>query len=779
MLWAGTGEGMAMRTWRRHRPVWIGLRRRTAGVVVALLAVAGGTAIASGPAPAAGRPLDAWAEPPGLDAGGYAPEAVAALQRDLHIGAADLRQRRAAEKSAYGIERILRARLGPRFAGVWLSKDGKRVVAGVASAADVAAVRAAGAEPAVVRYTESQLDGARRLLDRQATEAPEHVHGWYADPRQGGVVVLVTAGQRSVAEAFAAAAGVDIAVLRVEDVDTPPRPMYDLRGGDPYYSVKGTCSAGFAVDGGFVTAGHCAPAKGNVLFAGPNYFPLGVFGGATFPGQDGGWVKSYFAWSMLPEVAGLGSVAGSQEAAVGSSVCRSGTSSGVRCGVITAKNVTMPYDEGPVFGLTRTTACAKKGDSGGPFLSGNQAQGVLSGGDDKCEPGTGDSTFQPVNPILAEYHLSLKTVTDPAAGAWWNRMPYAGERTGFFTDVDRDGLDDILAFFDFGDGQTTLWVSLAKGGGEFAPPTLEWDSGRGTWDMARSRFVVGDFTGDEEADVGVFYDYGDAHTRLFVFRATAAGHFADPVLKWDSGPGNWNLGSTRLVAGEFTGDYWADIAAFYDDGGGQTRLFVFASDRRWGFHNPVVKWDSGPGNWNLASSRLVVGEFTGDRQADIAVFYDYGQAQTRLFLFAAEGAGDFAAPVVRWDSGPGNWDLGSSRVVAGDFTGDNRADIGAFYDYGGAHARLFVFAAAGAGDFAAPVVRWDSGPGNWSVASSRFMAGRFVEDGPADIAALYDYGDYQTGLFLFQTQTGGEVRAPVLKWDSGVGNWNAVATAPL
>jgi streptogrisin C len=62
-----------------------------------------------------------------------------------------------------------------------------------------------------------------------------------------------------------------------------------------------------------------------------------------------------------------------------------------------------------VFGLTRTTACAEPGDSGGSFVAANgQAQGVTSGGSGNCTFG-GVTFFQPLNPMLNSYNLSLVT----------------------------------------------------------------------------------------------------------------------------------------------------------------------------------------------------------------------------------------------------------------------------------------------------------------------------------------------------------------------------------
>lgn len=92
-------------------------------------------------------------------------------------------------------------------------------------------------------------------------------------------------------------------------------------------------------------------------------------------------------------------VNGSQEAPVGASICRSGSTTGAFCGVIQAKNATVNYPEGTVTGLTQTNVCAEPGDSGGSWISGDQAQGVTSGGAGDCTAG-GVTFFQPVNEIL-------------------------------------------------------------------------------------------------------------------------------------------------------------------------------------------------------------------------------------------------------------------------------------------------------------------------------------------------------------------------------------------
>ena len=105
---------------------------------------------------------------------------------------------------------------------------------------------------------------------------------------------------------------------------------------------------------------------------------------------------------------GIVAVSGSSESPVGSSICRSGSTTGWHCGTIGARDATVNYAEGSVFGLIRTDVCAEPGDSGGSAISGSQAQGVTSGGSGNCSSG-GETYFQPVNEILSAYGLSLIT----------------------------------------------------------------------------------------------------------------------------------------------------------------------------------------------------------------------------------------------------------------------------------------------------------------------------------------------------------------------------------
>ncbi|MEU1753066.1 ricin-type beta-trefoil lectin domain protein [Micromonospora matsumotoense] len=387
-----------------------------AATLVGALAAAPAGAAPAVPAadPAAPTAVDPSA---GLPAGQRA-----ALRRDLGLTDEQLRVRSVVEAAAPSTERRLRAELGVAYGGSWISGDGSTLVVGVTTAADATRVRRTGAQPQVVRRSLAELDRARATLDRAAGLAGPAVRSWYVDPASNSVVIQ--AADTASAQAFAQATGTADAARPVVAAQ-PYRPVYDIRGGDQYVINNNTlCSVGFAVAGGFVTAGHCGGAGSTTSGSG---VAQGTFRGSSFPGNDYAWVQTNSSWVATPTVntynGGTTAVAGSAEAAVGSAVCRSGRTTGWRCGTITARDVTVNYSGSLVYGLVASSACAQPGDSGGAFISGNQAQGVTSGAGGDCNSG-GTTVYQPVNEILGAYGLSLTTTGGGGAG---QLVGYAGK----------------------------------------------------------------------------------------------------------------------------------------------------------------------------------------------------------------------------------------------------------------------------------------------------------------------------------------------------------------
>jgi hypothetical protein len=359
--------------------------------------------------------------------------------------------------------------------------------------------------------------------------------------------------------------------------------------------------------------------------------------------------------------------------------------------------------------------------------------------------------------LLASGLLSLQT--DPAGA------PVRFRNVRVRTDEPGAAARSLPVLYDYSNGLTRLWLFRNVGQ---SPMTTQitWDSGAGNWDTWRSTPVSGDFDGDGKTDAAAFYNYGGAHTRMFLFPDVNGSGPVAPRQVWDSGAGNWDAGRSTFVAGDFDGDGRSEIGGFYNYGNGHTRLWVFSGIG--GTISTRIAWDSGPGNWDAGRSTFRTGDFDGDGRSEIGAFYNYDGGLTRLFVFA--GVNGAATTRVAWDSGAGNWDAGRSTFVAGDYDADGRTDLGGFYNYGGGHTRLFTFTGI-AGNASVRQV-WDSGAGNWDAGRHRVVARDFDGDGDTEIGAFYDYGGSLTRLFLFSdVVSSGPVNVRAV-WESGAGNWD-------
>jgi hypothetical protein len=293
----------------------------------------------------------------------------------------------------------------------------------VLTAGGLVAANGAQADPDPVRFTAAQLDSVQSALDQLATTSGAgQVRSWYVDPLSGTEVVTVDpragdkATQRFLRQARANGSKVTIRQARGKLATTA-----DLLGG--YQVDKSTgnqCSLGFnaqSTDGSpvFLTAGHCTAGR-------PSFSRDGTLIGTTrsssFPGNDFGTVNVVAGWVQRGAVERWNgadvAVLGRAIATVGSKLCKSGRSTNWTCGEVVAKNVTVNYGDGKVVkGLVQHTACVEGGDSGGPNMTGNYAQGITSGAaliSGLCMQKygqTNESYSQPIGAALSASGVSL------------------------------------------------------------------------------------------------------------------------------------------------------------------------------------------------------------------------------------------------------------------------------------------------------------------------------------------------------------------------------------
>ena len=345
---------------------------------------------------------------------------AAAMQRDLNLTAEQLPRFFKLQHETLAREAQARRAFGANFAGGWLERSSTGDFRYVVATTGATKASLPGSEVRQVRHSLRQLEATMARLNdvRQRARdgrALSGVQSWYVDLPTNSVVVKVQEGAMLRAIDLVAVSAADVRTVRFERAEGIAMPAANVIGGNRYNS----CSIGFAVTRGstkgFATAGHCGRAGSSVSIGG---VVVGSVQGSSFPTNDYAWASVRSTDTLFGQVNRYNgtnvAVRGSTEYGVGTAICRSGYASGWRCGTITALNVTVNYSAGPVYGLRQSSACVTQGDSGGSWMSGNQAQGVSSGGQlNGASPGSNCSFANPVtyyqriNPLLSVYGLSL------------------------------------------------------------------------------------------------------------------------------------------------------------------------------------------------------------------------------------------------------------------------------------------------------------------------------------------------------------------------------------
>lgn len=264
-------------------------------------------------------------------------------------------------------------------------------------------------------------------------------------------------------------------------------------------------------------------------------------------------------------------------------------------------------------------------------------------------------------------------------------------------DFDGDGnVDDFALLYKVSSSQMRVDVFKSNGNNfpSFSKYTFLTLNGYNA-DKITGRIVSGDFDRDgREDDIAMFYDYGGGETRIHVLKGMGTSFsYQGSTGFWASKGYTAGKVTDRVVSGDFNKDGKKDdIAAFYDYGGGKTRIHVWLSNgQSLSYQGGFGWWMSNGYNAPNITGRVASVNINRDSDAydDIAVFYDYGDGETRMHVFESDGSGFNY-------SGSNGWWIGNGfeaskitgRVVAINSgfnlgsVGSNTTDVLAFYNHG-------------------------------------------------------------------------------------------------
>jgi hypothetical protein len=373
---------------------------------------------------------------------------------------------------------------------------------------------------------------------------------------------------------------------------------------------------------------------------------------------------------------------------------------------------------------------------------------------------SGHGTFSPVR---------LKNIQDDTVSPVDNRRDVATRVHG---DFNGDGRDDVVAFYGYANGSVALHTFKGLAGGGFADPVESWNPAPGQWTYENASFVAGDYNGDGRSDLAAFYGYANGTSAMFTFISNPDGTFGDPVKGWMADAGQWYRDHVQFASGDFDGDGRDEVAALYGYADGSAATFTFKTDPATNkFTTPTKSWNVGKNQWWGTSTQIVSGDFNGDDKDDLAAFYGYADGRASMFTFGSDGNAGFTNPTESWHVPAGSWYGGNVQVAAGDFNHDGITDVSATYSYNTGKVSLFTFLANNQGQFADPTESWHADPGLWYTDHAQFVGGDFNGDGKDELAAFYGYADGRATMFTFNTTTGGGFQPPTPSWNVPEGQW--------
>lgn len=243
------------------------------------------------------------------------------------------------------------------------------------------------------------------------------------------------------------------------------------------------------------------------------------------------------------------------------------------------------------------------------------------------------------------------------------------------------------------------------------------------------RWTGGDFDGDGDQDLIAVWNNGGA--TAFAFRQAVGDTFVTSQLP--IAPRAWSA-DTVWIPGDFDNNGRADLAAIFHDGS-STSIDVYLSTSA-GFATPQ-RWMTQGLSWS-ATTKWSVGDFNGgiDKRDDLVSVRDDGGVSAAVWISSGNlFSGSIWSTVGGWNE--------YSKYVAGDFTGDGKADLAGLWDNGG-NISVAVYPSTGS-SFSYPS-QWLNSSNYSFYRTGHIVAGYFTSDEKADIAI--DWNDYD-GVSVF------------------------------
>ncbi|HZP95973.1 MAG TPA: DUF3048 domain-containing protein [Candidatus Limnocylindria bacterium] len=286
----------------------------------------------------------------------------------------------------------------------------------------------------------------------------------------------------------------------------------------------------------------------------------------------------------------------------------------------------------------------------------------------------------------------------------------------------------------------------------------------GAFDLGRMKWAATDANFDGKTDLIALYDDGGTSVRLLVWLSTGTAFTFTGAAGWWASDGYAWSRTKAIIAGSFSAVGHNGLLFIYQYDNFDMRIHYLESDgAKFIYTGNQGVYDSGPGQYDTARARFVVGRFTRTSGPDqLASVYQYPDYQITIHVFDPTPNG--LRPVNGWGgvwtSGVNTYDISKAKFAATDADGDGRTDLLGFYWYGDGSVRVHIFRGAqnlalvdtnGIATFAPFSMPW---------LETRVVAGDFNKDRRGDLALLTSLIDGSSHVGVLQSD------GTALQWSS-------------
>ncbi|MFD7263734.1 trypsin-like serine protease [Streptomyces sp. NPDC059874] len=212
--------------------------------------------------------------------------------------------------------------------------------------------------------------------------------------------------------------------------------------------------------------------------------------------------------------------------------------------------------------------------------------------------------------------------------------------------------------------------------------------------------VRNDFDGSGRSDMVDWYDYSDGHDALHLFTGTDTGALATPRTAFATTADNWEASLMKRASGDYNGDGITDVGVLYGYTDGSVKLWTFLGRKDGSFAAPISSWSVPAGNWSFSQVRLHSGDFDGNGRDDLVAWYDHSDGHDVFYVLKGNRDATLAAPQLALNAKAGDLNAAEMKIVVADYNGDGRDDLAAMYGYANGDDKMFTWPALAGGTLA-------------------------------------------------------------------------------